>query len=51
MTTNHRAVPYNWREAGLSYFAYNFFLRNRFGHRVQRVSVDAGFTCPNVDGT
>ncbi|QDT11864.1 coproporphyrinogen III oxidase [Planctomycetes bacterium K23_9] len=25
-------------------------LRRRFGGRVQRVSVDAGFTCPNVDG-
>lgn len=26
-------------------------LRRRFGGRVQRVSIDAGFTCPNVDGT
>jgi len=41
----------DWRAAGLRYFAYNFFLRLKFGHRVQRVSVDAGFTCPNVDGT
>jgi uncharacterized protein len=40
-----------WREAGLPYFACNFFLRQRFGRRVQKVSVDAGFTCPNVDGT
>ncbi len=40
-----------WREQGLRYYAYNFFLRNRFGARVQKVSVDAGFTCPNVDGT
>jgi len=35
----------------LRYFAYNFFLRNRFGERIQKVSVDAGFTCPNVDGS
>ena len=40
-----------WRDAGLRYNAYNFFLRNKFGVRVQRVSVDGGFTCPNVDGT
>jgi radical SAM protein (TIGR01212 family) len=40
-----------WRAAGLRYHAYNFFLRQRFGRRVQKVSVDAGFTCPNVDGT
>ena len=41
----------SWQAAGLSYFAYNFHLRNKFGERVQKVSVDAGFTCPNVDGT
>jgi radical SAM protein (TIGR01212 family) len=40
-----------WRAAGLPYFACNFHLRRRFGIRVQKVSVDAGFTCPNVDGT
>jgi radical SAM protein (TIGR01212 family) len=40
-----------WRAEGLRYFAQNFFLRRRFGHLVHKVSVDAGFTCPNVDGT
>jgi radical SAM superfamily enzyme len=40
-----------WREAHLSYFACNFWLRQRFGRRVQKVSIDAGFTWPNVDGT
>ena len=39
-----------WREAGLRYFGCNFALRQRFGRRVQKVSIDAGFTCPNVDG-
>ena len=37
--------------AGLPYYSCNFFLRQRFGRRVQKVSIDAGFTCPNVDGT
>lgn len=40
-----------WRDAGYRYYAYNFHLRRQFGHRVQKVSIDAGFTCPNVDGT
>ena len=40
-----------WSGAGLRYNSYNFALRRRFGCRVQKVSVDAGFTCPNVDGT
>lgn len=40
-----------WREAGYRYYSYNFALKQRFDFRVQKVSVDAGFTCPNVDGT
>jgi radical SAM protein (TIGR01212 family) len=33
------------------YYAFSRFLRERFGTKVYRVTVDAGFTCPNVDGT
>ena len=42
---------FDWKASDLRYFSYSFFLKQRFGHRVQRVSLDAGFTCPNVDGT
>src|SRR5262249_28138204 len=41
----------DWRAAGWRYNAYNRYLRLRFGGRVQKVSLDAHFTCPNVDGT
>ncbi|MCX6248044.1 MAG: TIGR01212 family radical SAM protein [Bacteroidetes bacterium] len=27
------------------------YIKNKFGGRVQKVTVDAGFTCPNRDGT
>jgi radical SAM protein (TIGR01212 family) len=40
-----------WRAAGLRFHRYGFFLQRRFGHRVHKVSLDAGMTCPNVDGT
>jgi radical SAM superfamily enzyme len=33
------------------YYPFSRFLRERFGVRVYRVTVDGGFTCPNVDGT
>jgi radical SAM protein (TIGR01212 family) len=33
------------------YCDLNTFLRRRFGVRVQKITVDAGFTCPNRDGT
>ena len=29
----------------------NTYLRTRFGCRVQKISIDAGMTCPNRDGT
>ncbi|HEY4310238.1 MAG TPA: TIGR01212 family radical SAM protein [Pirellulales bacterium] len=41
----------DWRAAGLRYFTLNHYLRSRFGQRTQKVSLNAGFTCPNVDGT
>ncbi len=31
--------------------AYSDYFRKLFGERVQKVSVNAGFTCPNRDGT
>jgi radical SAM protein (TIGR01212 family) len=31
--------------------AYSQFIKKLFGSRVQKVSIDAGFTCPNRDGT
>ena len=33
------------------YYAFSRFLRERFGSKVYRVTIDAGFTCPNVDGS
>lgn len=33
------------------YRTFNNYLRDRFGERVYRVPLDAGFTCPNRDGT
>ncbi len=42
---------FDWFAAGLRYYSHNHFLRRKFGSRIQKVSVDAKFTCPNVDGT
>jgi hypothetical protein len=32
------------------YYDYGTWIRQRFPFRVQKISVDAGFTCPNRDG-
>ncbi len=35
-------IPYN---------DYNTYLRNKYGCKVYRIALDAGFSCPNRDGT
>jgi len=32
------------------YYDFKSFLANRFGCRVHKLQIDAGFTCPNRDG-
>lgn len=33
------------------YHTWNYYLRQKFGEKIFKVSLNAGFTCPNVDGT
>lgn len=33
------------------YYSLNYFLRSKFGCKVFKISLDAGFSCPNRDGT
>lgn len=33
------------------YHTWNYYLRNTFGEKVFKVSINAGFSCPNIDGT
>jgi len=35
----------------LGYYPFSDYLRRRFGCKVHKISLDAGFTCPNRDGT
>ncbi|HLP72789.1 MAG TPA: TIGR01212 family radical SAM protein [Bacteroidales bacterium] len=43
-------INYPWNH-NRRFNSYSGYFRNKFGYRVQKVSVDAGFTCPNRDGT
>ncbi len=33
------------------YFTYDQYLKNRFSKKIIKVSLNAGFSCPNIDGT
>ncbi len=40
---------YSWGDER-RFNAYSNYFRREFGERIQKVSIDAGFTCPNRDG-
>lgn len=44
------SATYPWGDSR-RYFSYAAYFRSLFGARVQKLSVDAGFTCPNRDGS
>lgn len=41
----------NKQWGGKAYNSLNYFLRKKFGEKVFKISLDAGFSCPNRDGT
>lgn len=52
-TKNHctESLSPDWHSAGLLYHSLNFFYQKKFGTRVWKLSLDAGCSCPNRDGT
>ena len=43
-------MTYTWGDER-RYYSYKRFLQQRFGGRIQKLTIDAGFSCPNRDGT
>ncbi|MBS4173882.1 TIGR01212 family radical SAM protein [Bacillus sp. FJAT-49736] len=43
--------PFPFSNDHKRYLTWNFHLREHFGHKVFKVSLDGGFDCPNRDGT
>ncbi|MDD7177234.1 MAG: TIGR01212 family radical SAM protein [Lachnospiraceae bacterium] len=42
-------LPESW--LGKPYYSLNAYLRQTFGEKIYRLSLDGGFSCPNRDGT
>ena len=47
--TNKKKMTFPWGTEQ-RYYPASLYYRRRFGGRVQKLSLDAGFTCPNRDG-
>ncbi len=43
-------INYPWGDQ-TPYYSFNWYLKQNYNHPVRKVTVDAGFTCPNRDGT
>ncbi|CAH2761263.1 TIGR01212 family radical SAM protein [Erysipelothrix amsterdamensis] len=43
--------PYPYSLDNKRYQTYNYFTQKTYGQKAFKVSIDAGFTCPNRDGT
>lgn len=41
----------NFTKSLMEYYSFNRYLRERFGSKVYKISINGGFTCPNRDGT
>jgi len=51
MPTQAETNPFPNSDSNKRYFSYDYFLRRKFGSKCAKLPLDAGFTCPNRDGS
>ena len=42
--------PYKNSDTNKRYYTYDYYLRRTFGGKCMKIPIDAGFSCPNIDG-
>ena len=52
-TQNQRGSghPFSFTDGGKRYHTYDYWLKSTFGGKCAKIPLDAGFSCPNLDGT
>lgn len=43
--------PYKYSNTNKRYYTYDYFLKSTFGKKCAKITLDLGFTCPNIDGS
>lgn len=43
--------PFPYSDSNKRYYSYDYYLKQTFGGKCAKIPLDAGFTCPNIDGT
>jgi len=49
--TQKETNPFPFSDSNKRYHTFDYYLRNQYGGKCAVVVLDAGFTCPNIDGT
>ena len=49
--TQRNTNPFPFSDSNKRYHTFDYYLRSLFGAKTAKISLDAGFTCPNIDGT
>lgn len=49
--TQAQRNPFANSDSNKRYYTYDYYLRRAFGVKCAKLPLDAGFTCPNIDGT
>lgn len=42
--------PFPYSDSNKRYYSYDYWLKRTFGGKCAKIPLDAGFTCPNIDG-
>lgn len=48
--TQAQQNPFPYSDSNKRYHTYDYYLRHRYGGKVAKIPLDAGMTCPNIDG-
>ncbi len=48
--TQRELNPFEYTDSNKRYYTYDYYLRKTFGGKCAKIPIDAGFTCPNIDG-
>jgi len=48
--TQAQQNPFPYSDSNKRYHTYDYYLRHRYGGKVAKIPLDAGMTCPNLDG-
>ncbi len=48
--TQKEKNPFLFSDSNKRYYTYDYYLRQTFGEKCEKLPLDGGFTCPNIDG-